>query len=68
MQPSASPGSLTHRNAAIWPSPVWSVLGVPIARPAGSHHSLPAGPLPLRLVSITARSRESPTAFSTDLA
>ncbi len=68
MQPSDSPGSLTHRNASIRESPVFTVLGVPIARPGGSHHSVPCGPLPLRLVSTTALRRPSPTAFSTFLA
>ena len=62
MQPSASPGSLIQRNASIFASPVSFVLGVPIARPAGSHHSLPSGPLPLRLVSMTACRREMPVA------
>ncbi len=62
MQPSASPGSLIHRKASIAESLVAVVLQVPVARPAGSHHSLPCGPLPLRLVSMTAFRREMPVA------
>src|SRR3954447_16944586 len=65
--PSDSPGRLIHRNAS---TSVWRVVVVglaPSARSGGLHQALsPAGPAPLRLVSIThgvrAR-RATPTAW-----
>jgi hypothetical protein len=64
MQPSASPGSLTDRKASMsscwWCSAFrWRALADRTTR---------AGPLPLRLVSMTARSEETPVASMTCLA